>query len=65
MNYVWDEEKRIANLRKHNFDFKDAGSVFNDPHGIETVDDRFDYGEERIMRIGLYRSEIVTVVIFV
>ena len=26
---TWDEEKRRANLRKHGFDFVDAGTVFD------------------------------------
>lgn len=28
---VWDEHKRLINLKKHGFDFEDAHLVYNDP----------------------------------
>ena len=32
MQFEWDEEKRQANLQKHDVDFRDVGSVFQGPH---------------------------------
>ena len=40
------------NIQKHGIDFVAAKEVFNDGERIETVDDRQDYGEERIQTIG-------------
>jgi len=52
MIYNWDENKRASNIQKHGVDFVDAAEVFSDPNRIETVDDRVDYGEERLQTIG-------------
>lgn len=32
MQFEWDEEKRRANLKKHDVDFRDIPSVFHHPH---------------------------------
>ena len=32
MIYEWDEDKALANLRKHKIDFVDAVGVFDDPY---------------------------------
>ena len=45
MQYEWDEEKRLSNIRKHGIDFVAAISIFDDHERIETVDDEIDYGE--------------------
>lgn len=52
MLYNWDENKRSSNIQKHGVDFVDATEIFNDHNRIETVDDRNDYGEERLQTIG-------------
>ena len=57
MKFEWDENKRLANLQRHGFDFADAWRVF-DSHRVIFIDDRFDYGESRIVTIGFF-SEIV------
>jgi len=64
MVYEWDEAKRRKNLVKHGLDFRDAIHVFDDPNGIEFIDARFDYGELRLVRIGLLCGVLVAVVIF-
>jgi uncharacterized DUF497 family protein len=64
MIYEWDEDKRQSNINKHGFDFEDAAEVFEDPYGIEVIDDN-NYGEERIIFIGVLRGIIVTTVTFV
>jgi uncharacterized DUF497 family protein len=48
MEFEWDSGKAEANLRKHRVSFEDAARVFLDPHRIETVDDRENYGEDRL-----------------
>jgi uncharacterized DUF497 family protein len=64
MRYEWDEKKRRANLRKHKLDFRDAHHVLEDPCILEFIDTREDYGEERIIAIGLLKEIIVTVVVY-
>ena len=60
MKFEWDENKRKLNLTKHGIDFKDAHQIFN---GITFTfeDDRFDYGEERYITIGMLRGTVVIV----
>ena len=49
-----------ANILKHGFDFVDAVEVFE---GITFTleDDRFNYGEERFVTLGLLKGTIVVI----
>lgn len=60
MKFEWDENKRRENLRKHGFDFADVWRVF-ESNRVIFIDDRFDYGELRLVTIGLLSGRIVTV----
>jgi uncharacterized DUF497 family protein len=51
--FEWDAEKATANLRDHGVAFDEAVAAFRDPFGVERVDDREDYGEERINLLGM------------
>ncbi|GHU08111.1 membrane protein [Alphaproteobacteria bacterium] len=64
MNYEWDETKRAANLRKHGLDFVDVGLVFDDPFLLEFIDTRTDYGEQRLIAVGLYKNLVVTIIVY-
>jgi uncharacterized DUF497 family protein len=44
IKYEWDEEKRIANLKKHKLDFNVARRVYEHPNKI-TVADKYPYEE--------------------
>ena len=57
MQYDWDENKRVANLVRHKVDFADAID-FEWDTALETVDDRFDYGEERWVALGLIGKQL-------
>ena len=61
MRFTWDEAKRQANLAKHGLDFADAWQVFED-EVVMLEDDRFDYGEDRYVTIGVLRDELVSIV---
>ena len=61
MRFEWDEEKRLANLRKHGLDFRDAREVFLAPMLI-AADDRGEYGEDRSIGFGFLRNIIVAIV---
>ena len=52
MEFTWSERKRVVNLREHGIDFVDAPSVFE---GLTYTfeDDRFSYGEQRFITLGL------------
>jgi uncharacterized protein len=51
-SYEWHEAKNAENLASHGIDFADAVLIFDGPV-LETVDQRKDYGEERIGAIGM------------
>jgi uncharacterized DUF497 family protein len=61
MTFEWDEQKNQINLRKHGFSFADAWEIFEAPM-LADLDDRFDYGEERWIGIGILRERIVVVI---
>ena len=63
VRYEWNADKAAANLCKHRIGLADAIIALRDPHRLETVDDRFAYGEERIQVIGSARRGILFVVI--
>jgi uncharacterized protein len=52
MDFEWVEIKNQANIIKHRIDFTRAKEIFNIPV-LETVDDHYDYGEARIVAIGV------------
>ncbi len=61
MRYIWDESKRKANLSKHGLDFADAENVFMGPL-VLIEDSREDYGEQRMIGIGLLDCLVVLIV---
>ena len=61
MQFTWDEQKRQSNLAKHGLDFMDAHKVFAGAI-ILFEDNRFAYGEKRMVAIGLLGIAVVVVV---
>ncbi|MBI3716741.1 MAG: BrnT family toxin [Betaproteobacteria bacterium] len=61
MRFTWDEAKRKSNLAKHGLDFADASRVFAGPIAL-FEDPRHDYGEQRMIAVGLLDSLVVLVV---
>ncbi len=61
MQYEWDEQKREINLNQHEIDFADAHRIFLMPV-LTTFDDRFDYGEDRWVGLGLLDERVVYIV---
>lgn len=62
MRFDWDADKARRNLATHGIDFEDAKRAVVDPFRLEVIDDRFDYGEERIQIIGVSHGEVLFVV---
>ena len=60
MKFEWDEAKRQTNLSNHKFDFAEVEIVFS---GITFTfeDDRFEYGEDRFITLGLLRETVVVI----
>jgi len=61
MNFVWDENKRRANLKKHGLDFQDAPLVFLGDF-LYREDVRRDYGETRYIGIGEQNEQVIVIV---
>jgi len=51
--FEWDDEKETVSIRNHGVSFYDAVLAFRDPFAFEEIDDRENYGEERINLIGM------------
>ncbi len=60
MKFTWDEAKRRFNLIKHRLDFVNASAVF-DGITVTFEDDRFDYGEQRFITLGLLSGMVVVI----
>jgi len=60
-DFEWDDTKAAANLAKHGISFEQARDAFNDPFAIDFVDDRQDYGEQRLILIGMVETRLLTV----
>jgi len=61
MRYTWSESKNRRNLKLHGIIFGDAIRIFEGPT-LERVDNRRDYGEERIYAIGVVNGLEITVI---
>ncbi len=61
MEFTWSTAERAANLKAHGLDFVDAPSVFE---GLTFTfeDDRFAYGEQRFVTLGLLAGTPVSIV---
>ncbi len=62
MEFEWDSEKAMANLRKHRISFEEASSVFGDPLAITFHDPDHSVGEVRSLTFGVSRSGTLLVV---
>jgi len=62
MQYVWDLAKDVLNQRKHGLSLADGISALEDPRRDVSIDDRFDYGETRLVTAGRGGSKVLIVV---
>ncbi len=61
MTYEWDAAKSTRNLTVRGFDFEFATLVFAGPY-VEFDDTRRDYGERRVIALGLADGIPLTIV---
>jgi len=61
VRFGWDEQKSSRNFRDRGFDFEFATLIFEGPT-LEREDARRDYGERRVVAIGIAQGIALTVV---
>jgi len=61
MEFIWSALKRAADLKAHGLDFVDAARVFEGTT-YTFEDDRFSYGEQRFVTLGLLAGVPVSIV---
>jgi uncharacterized protein len=61
VRFGWDGRKSARNLRERGFDFEFASQIFEGPT-LEREDTRRDYGERRVIALGLAQGIALTVV---
>jgi uncharacterized DUF497 family protein len=64
LEFEWHDAKAEANLQNHGVSFELAKTVFKDPFGLERLDDREDYGEERYVTIGMAEGHVLLFVAY-
>lgn len=62
MKFEWDKTKSVQNIFKHGVKFEDARKIF-DGFTVDAVDNRADYGEERIISIGILEGIAILAVV--
>jgi uncharacterized DUF497 family protein len=61
MQFEWDEAKSKRNWRERDFSFERAALIFEGPV-IEWCDIRKDWGEPRILAVGVIEGDILAVI---
>jgi uncharacterized DUF497 family protein len=62
VEFEWDAKKEVINLEKHKMDFEFATAIFLDPDRVVCEDNRFDYGEQRLITFGQIADRLHVVV---
>ncbi len=63
MEFEWDPDKSIANLKKHGISFHEASTVFGDPQAITFSDPDHSIGEHRFLTFGYSRMNQLLAVV--
>ncbi|MGH7024021.1 MAG: BrnT family toxin [Caulobacteraceae bacterium] len=61
-DFEWDDAKAVANRNRHGVLFDIARGVFADPFAVEWFDDREDYGEARVVIVGMVEGRLLCVI---
>ena len=59
--FEWDDTKAVENWHRHGVTFQQGAEALADPFAIEEIDDREDYGEERVNVLGTRQGMILHV----
>ena len=57
VRFEWNTEKAKINFQKHQVDFEEASTVFDDPQFITFLDDEHSINETRFITIGLSNKQ--------
>jgi uncharacterized DUF497 family protein len=60
--FEWDEAKARRNYARHGVTFDSARKAFDDPFMVEILDEREDYGEQRVLLIGMAEGQLLSVI---
>jgi uncharacterized protein len=60
--FEWDNTKSQINYYKHGIDFATAVHAFRDRFHYEWIDDREDYGEERVKLVGMAGGVLIALI---
>jgi len=63
VTFTWDPNKASANLRKHDVDFREAATVFDDPLSTTFPDREHSLSERRFVTVGMSARGRVLVVV--
>lgn len=61
MQFTWNDQKNRINIQKHGIDFEDAKELFFSSY-FEHLDNRRDYGEDRVVAIGYVNGQPLLVI---
>jgi uncharacterized DUF497 family protein len=59
--FEWDDVKGAENWHRHGVTFPQGAEALRNPFAVEEIDDREDYGEERINVLGMRQGVILHV----
>lgn len=62
LDFEWDEDKAVANLKKHKISFEEAKTVFADPFAITIDDPKHSADEHRFVDTGISANGKILVV---
>ena len=63
LEFEWDREKAIENLRKHGVSFPEASTVFFDPNEVTRHDDEPSTTEDRFTTVGMSQWQRLLLVV--
>lgn len=53
MNFIWDDDKALINLKKHSVSFEEAMTVFEDFEALMIFDPDHSADEDRFILLGM------------
>jgi hypothetical protein len=59
--FEWDDDKAAQNLATHGISFEVARFAFDDIFGVERIDRRRRYGEDRFILLGMVQERLLAV----
>jgi len=64
LQFEWDNEKSVLNIKKHNVSFKEASTVFKDSFSLSFYDPNHSIEEDRYILIGISQNENFLVIAY-